>query len=876
VLRPVLLRRSPRVVCGFPERKERNSACGVPIDWGGSSSSTTKLESTVNCALRTTTTLKQIRDLIERKKRTSMVFVVSDRAEREDGNYSSSDDDEDIAFSTLDFTGVNFDEVRDGTSQVVQESCEVIELLQKLERRLLVDNAHNNTNGSTGKDVAFEDDVGQIIDQLERLGVGEERLGKIKDVCLLLAAGEYSEILRCGSLSTILSGASESCASNGKVDGANLREEIYKNVASFCGDSVLACIEVEVIGVAALNLYLQLNYTGPSIEASKLSNINPHPQVKDLLSGNNKESTDDGGHSEDEEKKQNLDNGEDCLAISNRILMELSVDGDLPCSVSQGHYFLFLARTILHSITDLAHLDWTHAVVAGESIEAKSATNAEAIHSLAVSRSTARQRQKSQTAASDSMSACSENLLFAKLWATRATVAHQRLLLNSEPSETLWLEVRYLLEACHHCHVADDRIAARIALETGLAQHHFDRKGKGKKSFTKAKQLSGLDMEVTGAMGVRTKFQTKNTAQLIVRAKSRKTDDDSDNIDGIESSEQASPAHTFPQKVEHSEEELLREKIKFENEEDYEKNHLLVLDQTILLALCLDVKNQNPMDGLTAEEMGAFLERVLLDHDDWMIYSTALLERAWLECEKVHGRERAILQIQALVDQHTQRLTLTQSTFKSVEEDSAPVQARLKNIHSLVYPPRWEIKADLATKYAKMGILSTAAEMFEEVEMWDEVVECYTRAGRESKSEEIIRARLAKEETPRMWAALGDITKDVAHYKKAAELAQGKFSSAYVALGKHYFEQEDLHAAHKYTKKALEIKPINPGVWFFFGTVNMRLEKWDAALQAFSEVVQQEPEEGEAWANVAAVHMRNKESTKALPALVEVRLLFLV
>jgi hypothetical protein len=48
------------------------------------------------------------------------------------------------------------------------------------------------------------------------------------------------------------------------------------------------------------------------------------------------------------------------------------------------------------------------------------------------------------------------------------------------------------------------------------------------------------------------------------------------------------------------------------------------------------------------------------------------------------------------------------------------------------------------------------------------------------------------------------------------------------------------------------------------------LGEWDAALRAFTEVVKQEPEEGDAWANVAAIHMRNKNPTEAYPALVEV------
>ena len=108
-----------------------------------------------------------------------------------------------------------------------------------------------------------------------------------------------------------------------------------------------------------------------------------------------------------------------------------------------------------------------------------------------------------------------------------------------------------------------------------------------------------------------------------------------------------------------------------------------------------------------------------------MVYVAALLERAWLECERTHGREQAILQIQALVDQHSNHLTLTQSTFKSVEEDSAPAQDCIWNLHGIVYPPRWDMLGDLAERYAKLGAVTSAAEIFEEIELWDEVVECY-------------------------------------------------------------------------------------------------------------------------------------------------------
>jgi hypothetical protein len=44
--------------------------------------------------------------------------------------------------------------------------------------------------------------------------------------------------------------------------------------------------------------------------------------------------------------------------------------------------------------------------------------------------------------------------------------------------------------------------------------------------------------------------------------------------------------------------------------------------------------------------MRPYLERVLLHHANWTIYSTALLQRAWLDFESHYARDRATLQLQ--------------------------------------------------------------------------------------------------------------------------------------------------------------------------------------------------------------------------------------
>ena len=48
--------------------------------------------------------------------------------------------------------------------------------------------------------------------------------------------------------------------------------------------SIRECVEVEFFAIAAFNLFLQLNYTGPAIdESSVLQDINPHPYFHQKL-----------------------------------------------------------------------------------------------------------------------------------------------------------------------------------------------------------------------------------------------------------------------------------------------------------------------------------------------------------------------------------------------------------------------------------------------------------------------------------------------------------------------------------------------------------------------------------------------------------------
>ena len=61
-----------------------------------------------------------------------------------------------------------------------------------------------------------------------------------------------------------------------------------------------------------------------------------------------------------------------------------------------------------------------------------------------------------------------------------------------------------------------------------------------------------------------------------------------------------------------------------------------------MIAVCACVCLQ---DGLTQEEMAPYIQRVLDQPNNWMIHSTGLLERSWLEYEKRRTMDRALLQV---------------------------------------------------------------------------------------------------------------------------------------------------------------------------------------------------------------------------------------
>jgi hypothetical protein len=88
--------------------------------------------------------------------------------------------------------------------------------------------------------------------------------------------------------------------------------------------------------------------------------------------------------------------------------------------------------------------------------------------------------------------------------------------------------------------------------------------------------------------------------------------------------------------------------------------------------------------------------------------------------------------------------------------------------------------------------LILSIKIFEELEMWEEIIECHKVMEKFKKAEEIVRKQLELKETPLLWCVLGDLTNDDECYRKSWELSEHHFARAERSLGRSCTKRGDV------------------------------------------------------------------------------------
>ncbi|KAF2205742.1 TPR-like protein [Delitschia confertaspora ATCC 74209] len=500
-------------------------------------------------------------------------------------------------------------------------------------------------------------------------------------------------------------------------------------------------------------------------------------------------------------------------------------------------------------------------------------------------------------------------------WARmRVNFLHQRLL--SEVAASLQTAIYEDLESLSNSLLGQDPkdipqdmkvcfLLERAAIHT---HHGFDKKARA--DLDHAAKERKFEFALTGLMGKRTKWQQKDTSQLVVLAKS------ADETNGSTERGEKDVEASGPKNLDLNDDTLLESisftektaSTEFKDESSLPKslteldpgNQPLLnpLDSIILLSLASSITNTNPADGITREETIPYATRVLDGgSSNWQVYTQALLVRSRIEGYKSRTMERGLLQLQALVDQVIAETSGTETdaggseaagtTFlpQAKEGESAPVSERLRYIFPLCSPSRWELEAELAARWVSVGGLRSALEIYERLEMWAEAALCWAATEREEKAKRIVRRQLfhatsgsddlanleeekwegaerdpAPPDAPRLYCILGDIDKDNGMYEKAWEVSNHRYARAQRSLGRHYFSVRDYGKAAEAYRLAIKVNTLNQPAWFALGCAYLELQQFKNAVEAFSRCVQLDDQDAESWSNLAAalLHLRPK------------------
>ncbi|XP_075969928.1 tetratricopeptide repeat protein 27 [Anticarsia gemmatalis] len=430
-------------------------------------------------------------------------------------------------------------------------------------------------------------------------------------------------------------------------------------------------------------------------------------------------------------------------------------------------------------------------------------------------------------------------------WYFRSKVAHQRAL--EDTSATLYSDLEIIIaKLTNLLHTIQDKPRLQILLCMEIAQAYlmYGRVQRVEEYLTRARDLAGLKLELKGILGKRTKFQQNSLPQLALSSK----------LDSAVERPSAEESHgntELPPDLELQDDVRLN---KIEYAEKISQAELPSLEQVLCLLTIQYLLKSQPKDAILNEEIQPYIETVLTQKKGaWSTRVAALLIRCKLEANHKRTVERAMLQCETIVNDKT----------------GASSTTRLSYLWATGLHPAWMWRQQLADLYLSLGLVKAALEDYQKLQLWEDVIVCYTMLQLRHKAAEVIQQQIDINPTVKLYCLLGDATDDVKCFEKAWEFSNHKSSRAQRHWGNFLFDHKKYEECIPHYELSVEINSIQESVWLRLGYAALMTEQWETSAKAYRRYTYLQPNTFEAWNNLAKVYVQQGDKNRAYRALME-------
>lgn len=295
------------------------------------------------------------------------------------------------------------------------------------------------------------------------------------------------------------------------------------------------------------------------------------------------------------------------------------------------------------------------------------------------------------------------------IWELRYLVILQ--LVVDEPLMNIYKRIKRDISSLEHfidvgSHLKMRLLRTQISVEIAQILLWYREVTPSKLFIENAMKFCGLEVELTGALGMRTHFQEKATSQLMIQV-----DRKNEEKDILEKR----IIYDNPKNLELGDDTVMN-KIKFVEPNKNTPIQLFEEEEALLLALACHLKRAGAFgDDIVKEELATYVEYILATSSVWSIRFKALTLRSLLDRDNRRKCERSMVQLEHLVN-----------ATKSYSKDNRDkLQNKLSLFYATLLDPAWITEKHLADILLLLGCTKSALDVYERLQLWKDMIICY-------------------------------------------------------------------------------------------------------------------------------------------------------